>query len=82
MNCAWCGEPIQPGELSNLRPAHVECVVRMIHGSAAHIECRCGCFVPGSAESDPPGVDKREAARAAFAAFQIVRRRAARAGRN
>jgi hypothetical protein len=82
MNCVWCEEPIAPGELSNLRNAHRECALRMIRGSAAHIERRCGCFVEGSREGDPPGMSKREAAKAAVQALEAIKRRAARAGRN
>jgi len=74
MNCVWCDEPIGPGEISNLRNTHRECALRMIRGSVAHIERRCGCFVEGSRLGDPPGVSKREAARAAAEAFEAIRR--------
>jgi len=49
---------------------HQECLFRSIAGPVAHIEHRCGCFIPGSSEGDPPGMTVREAARAALEAFE------------
>lgn len=67
-NCLWCGEPVLEGEQTDAisEPAHRECFTRMICGSIAHIEKRCSCFVPGSTESDPPELTRRESARAAW----------------
>jgi hypothetical protein len=42
----------------------------MVIGSVAHIERRCGCYVSGSMEGDPPEATRREAARAALNAWQ------------
>jgi hypothetical protein len=44
--------------------------MRAIIGSVAHVEHRCSCFVPGSTESDPPGMTRREAANAAVKLWQ------------
>jgi hypothetical protein len=49
---------------------HMECVFRSICGSVAHVERRCGCFVKGSEEGDPPGMTLRQAAVAAVQAFE------------
>lgn len=76
MTCSWCEEPILPGEktLPNLQPpAHVPCGVRMMVGSLAHVEGRCGCFVEGSEEGDPLGITKRQAAEAAAMAYLQAR---------
>lgn len=67
--CPWCDEAIAPGD--NLHhmaigaPWHKECFVRSVLGSVAHQRRRCACYIPGSTENDPPGMTKREAARAA-----------------
>lgn len=55
---------------------HRECFIRLT-GSAAHHRRECSCFVPGSTCSDPPGMTKREAARAALDALQEQQRRSA-----
>lgn len=47
---------------------HLECQLRNIFGSVGHIEGRCSCA--GGDEEDPPGLSRREAARAAVAAFE------------
>jgi hypothetical protein len=48
---------------------------RAVAGSVAHLERRCGCFVAGSTEGDPPGMTKRQAALAAWAYWQFRERR-------
>lgn len=63
--CAWCVEPKDPNLPGSMHP---ECTFRAVCGSVAHIEGRCSCFVPGSTETDPPGMTKRQAARAAVEA--------------
>ena len=75
--CEYCDEPIQPGEGENDvggRAFHAECFFRMVMGCVAHIEKRCSCFVPGSNDHDPEGMTRREAARAAFAAWSLLER--------
>lgn len=71
MNCTWCKEPV--GALEQhphfQQPMHGECGFRSIAGSVAHIEHRCGCYVQGSDENDPPQMTKRQAARAAAIAW-------------
>jgi hypothetical protein len=70
MNCLHCGEKILSGDaiipVNNGGAAmHENCEIRGIIGSVAHLEGRCSCFVPGSTESDPLGMTRREAADAA-----------------
>lgn len=77
--CDWCGERLMCGE-AWLIPCiggpkkyvlyHYECHMRQFLGSLAHVEKRCGCYVPGAEETDPPGMSLRDAARAAVAAFE------------
>lgn len=69
--CEYCGEPITPGEHLPFERSrfHGECIFRLMSGSLAHQERRCGCFIRGATETDPPGMTKREAAKAALAAF-------------
>ena len=73
--CGYCGEPIERGEHGCIiphfgkdgaseNPYHFECHMRMIVGSLAHQQKRCTCY--GGAESDPPGMMLRQAARVAF----------------
>ena len=71
--CPWCAEATVMTDngvmLSDWRDdepvqvIHRECFRRMLLGSIAHIERRCSCSVPGSTESDPPEMTKREAAK-------------------
>ncbi len=73
--CDWCGEPLLPSEI--IDPAapkfmHHECVLRAVIGSVAHIEGRCSCYTTGSEEGDPPGMSKRDAARAAVLAYNAA----------
>lgn len=76
MVCSHCDELIEAGDSGMWqahieldrphavgRPVHRECVIRSIVGSVGHQEGRCSCF--GGTEEDPPGMTKREAARAA-----------------
>jgi len=73
LNCTYCEEPVEPGEQNECfqsQPMHVECGFRLAAGSLAHIEGRCSCYVPGATELDPPGMTKREAARASLHAYR------------
>jgi hypothetical protein len=73
--CMWCGEPVT--ETDECAPIaggqmHRECGIRMILGSVAHLDRRCSCFRKGDncedgEPGDPPGMSRREAARAAVA---------------
>lgn len=72
--CVHCEESIEAGDdgwidASN-HPFHRACWLRLIFGSVAHIEKRCSCYVPGSDESDPPGLTRRQAAEAALKASE------------
>ena len=72
MNCEHCGEPILPTDrvdedrMEGGRALHFECGARLALGSVAHIEHRCSCYVPDSDEFDPPGMTRRQAAKAAL----------------
>jgi hypothetical protein len=62
--CTYCYEPLDvPRHLAYL---HRECAFRAVAGSVAHLQKRCSCYVPGSMESDPPGMTPRQAALAAL----------------
>lgn len=67
--CIHCEEPIEANDdgviYANGPVTHLDCFIRQIVGSVAHIRRECGCYVPGSGEGDPPNMTKREAARAA-----------------
>jgi hypothetical protein len=49
---------------------HPECALRIVTGPLAHLQRKCHCFVRDSGEHDPPGITKREAARAAAQLYQ------------
>lgn len=69
--CAWCDEPVEADEQADRpcsQPMHRDCLLRGVIGSVAHIERRCSCYVPGSTDSDPDGLTKRQAATAAVRA--------------
>jgi hypothetical protein len=69
--CGWCDEEVLAHERQAFceTPMHWECAVRSIIGSVAHIERRCGCYVPGSDAGDDPRLTRREAACRAAMAF-------------
>ncbi len=60
--CPWCEEPALSEE-HLVSGFHRECMQRAVSGPIAHLEKRCRCYVPGSTESDPPELSKRDAAR-------------------
>lgn len=79
--CAHCGEMVKDGEngvvspmgrmvagelTATEEPWHVECWMRSLMGSAAHIARRCSCYVPGASESDDPNLTRRQAAIVAY----------------
>ena len=64
MICQYCTEPSSTED-----GWHRECKVRAVLGSVAHFEKRCGCYVPGSTEGDPPGTTLRQGAIAAYKAW-------------
>lgn len=76
MNCAWCHEPVMPGEQHPAfeEPMHFECGFRSVVGSMAHLLRRCSCYVAGSELGDPPGLSRREAAREALAVYRRIQR--------
>lgn len=82
--CPWCGETVDDWEhsemrafvdaagISSMRATHLACSLRSIVGSVGHQRGTCSCF--GGTEEDPPGLTKREAARAALIEFQSKNR--------
>jgi|HubBroStandDraft_1064217.scaffolds.fasta_scaffold32770_4 hypothetical protein len=77
MICPECGEEIVKGEMvmpfnNDTILMHYECGLRGIIGSVAHLQRRCSCYVPGSEEGDPPGMSKREAAKAAVKLWDMI----------
>lgn len=76
--CVHCQEMIAPEDdgwiSSNGVVFHRACFVRGFVGSVAHLERRCGCFIPGSAEGDPPELTVREAAELALVTFEAMPR--------
>jgi hypothetical protein len=68
--CTHCDELFVEGEqgvmYANGPYAHIECFMRGIAGSVAHQLGTCGCYVPGSAEGDPPELTRRQAAKVAL----------------
>ena len=78
--CSHCAELIAEDDTgviyANGPVAHRNCFLRGWMGSVAHIRKRCSCFVPGSDESDPPGMTRRQAADAAVAEFILAEKRA------
>jgi hypothetical protein len=82
--CLRCEEPITPDDGGYGTPMvtatgvgfawhHEECFIRQMVGSVAHINQRCSCFVANSHEEDPPGLSRRQAARAAMFAWNRLR---------
>jgi hypothetical protein len=73
--CSHCEEPIAEGEpgieYANGPVTHLNCFLRQIYGSVAHIEGRCSCALPGSVEGDPEGMTPRQAADAAVEAYRL-----------
>jgi hypothetical protein len=77
-SCIYCQEaiaeddegivmPYHETEVS-WKPTHRECLLRQVVGSVGHQQKRCSCH--GGTEEDPPGLTKREAAKAAVALFE------------
>jgi len=81
--CLWCGELVVPGDLmhSLLPGFHYACALRSTLGPIGHLQRTCGCYVKdGTAESDPPGLTKRQAAR--LVADYVRQQEAPTPGRN
>jgi hypothetical protein len=77
--CDYCDEPVAASDNGIIMDGgvvmHQECQVRMVVGSVACIRANhVGCG-EGSGHADPPGMTKRQAARASMEAFgETVRR--------
>jgi hypothetical protein len=83
--CMWCGEVVRaddpPPNVALLGGAvwHRECSIRAVVGSVGHLERKCSCYRGAregcepadsdAAELDPPGMTRRQAAKAAADLF-------------
>jgi hypothetical protein len=69
--CIPCEEPIGPDDMGTINFAdqvnHHECLMRSVIGSVGHLRGICSCY--GGTEEDPPGMTRREAAKAALALY-------------
>ena len=80
--CRWCREAIAEADRGLLvrlqgeagviwSPWHHECFLRNAVGGLNHVEERCTCpLCQGDQPADPPEMTRREAARAAVAAWE------------
>lgn len=71
--CVWCDEPVLEGEQDRRRPNeawHAECGIRSVLGSVGHQRGLCTCFGGPGTMDDPPGLTKRQAAKAAQEEYQ------------
>lgn len=75
--CLFCEERILEqddgflifdGEKGRRRPVHWECNLRQVVGSVGHLTGKCSCH--GGTDGDPPGMTRREAAKAAVALWE------------
>lgn len=77
-HCLWCGEVILDHETgviySNGPAAHLECFLRQTFGSVGHQRGLCLCDGGPGTLNDPPGLNKRQAARAAVEEFERTHR--------
>lgn len=77
--CRNCDEEIVEGDRGVIFPngyiLHLNCYLRAVIGSVAHIRKECSCYKPGSTEHDPIGMTKRQAADAAVAEFYGINRK-------
>jgi hypothetical protein len=77
--CLRCGELVLETEKRHYysnrpEPVHHACFMRPIIGSVAHLEKRCGCFVPGADDNDDPNLTPRQAAQAALELWERLTR--------
>jgi hypothetical protein len=69
VTCIWCDEPVTVVDRltavgnSAGQVMHYECSLRSVIGSVGHQQRRCSCY--GGDQEDPPGLTRREAAKAA-----------------
>jgi hypothetical protein len=75
-SCTWCGEPITAVERLSAfansigQVTHYECSLRSVIGSVGHQQKLCSCY--GGDQEDPPGMTRREAAKAAALYFRPI----------
>lgn len=71
VTCHYCKEGFVEGDnglqLQCENVFHQECLQRMVIGSVGHQRQKCPCF--GGTEQDPPGMSKRNAAKAAVVEY-------------
>ena len=72
--CDYCDEEVLIDEVTeqrlNGKPAHQECMLRAVAGSAAHMLRECSCY--GGTREDPPGMTKRQAAKLALDTYRAL----------
>lgn len=72
--CLLCGEAIAESDIGTInragQVAHYECSMRGVVGSVGHQLKRCGCY--GGTEEDPPGMTRRQAAKAAVKLWEAT----------
>lgn len=80
--CPHCEEPIVQGDElgrhliahpDGLRLLHEECAMRTILGGINHLMGKCTCC-GGTEQPDPPGMSRRDAARAASLYWRFTER--------
>jgi hypothetical protein len=73
--CGHCGEDFEEGDRGIIDSGgfttHLNCFLRPILGSVAHIQKQCSCYIPGATCGDPPGMTKRQAADAAVRLYYV-----------
>jgi hypothetical protein len=73
--CLYCDEPITSADRTDPHihpPAHWECAARAVIGGLNHQQGKCLCC-GGTEPPDPPGMSRRQAAKAALEWFQAHR---------
>lgn len=75
--CEFCEEELLEGENFGKR-CHRECLIRAVAGSVGHQMGLCSCNGGPDILHDPPGLSKRDAARAAMFVCRELAREAAR----
>lgn len=72
--CLWCEEKIELPDsgiiYSNGPAAHLECFLRQTYGSVGHQLGICACDNGPDWMNDPPGLSRRDAAKAAVTWFE------------
>lgn len=71
MTCIHCTEPVLPEERQTQADLHYECNVRVVAGSVGHQMHECSCY--GGKREDPPDMTTRQAAKAAYETWLLMK---------